>query len=41
MQLLKSEKIIFDESIKLDSAKLIEKCEIAFTTYGKLNKKKN
>ena len=27
MQLLKSEKIVLNESIKLDSGKLIQKCE--------------
>ena len=41
MQLLKSEKIVLNESIKLDSGKLIQKCEIAYATYGRLNKKKN
>ena len=38
MQLLKSEKIVLNESIKLDSGKLIQKCEIAYATYGRLNK---
>ncbi len=35
------EKIKFKDSIKLDSGKLIDQCEVAFKTYGKLNKKKS
>lgn len=35
-----TEKITLKDSIKLDSGKLINSCEIAFKTYGKLNKDK-
>ncbi len=35
------EKIVLKESLKLDSGSNLVNCEIAFKTYGKLNKKKN
>ncbi len=35
------EKIVLKESLKLDSGSNLANCEIAFKTYGKLNKKKN
>ena len=40
-QSLEKQKLILRESIKLDSGKLIDSCEVAFKTYGKLNKDKS
>ena len=37
---IESEILKFQKTIKLDSGKKIESCEIAFKTYGKLNKEK-
>jgi homoserine O-acetyltransferase len=36
----KIQKIKYDESFRLKSGKFIDSCEIAFETYGKLNKNK-
>ena len=38
---LEKEKLNLRESIRLDSGKLIDSCEVAFKTYGKLNKNKS
>ena len=38
---LEKEKLNLRESIRLDSGKLIDSCEVAFKTYGKLNKYKS
>ena len=35
------DKLQIKNSIKLDSGKYIDSCEVAFKTYGTLNKKKN
>ena len=37
---IESEILKFQKTVKLDSGKKIESCEIAFKTYGKLNKEK-
>ena len=37
----KINKIIFEDDLKLDSGLSLQKCEIAFETYGKLNKNKS
>ena len=37
----KINKIIFEDDLKLDSGLSLQKCEIAFETYGKLNKDKS
>ena len=35
------EKLKIKESIKLDSGKYIDSCEVAYKTYGQLNKNKS
>ena len=37
---LKIEKITLKENLKLDCGKILRNCEVAFKTYGKLNKTK-
>ena len=41
MKNFESKKIVLKESIKLDSGKLLQKCELAYMTYGRLNKNKS
>ena len=38
---ISSKKIIIKELVRLDCGEYLEECQIAFETYGKLNKKKN
>ena len=35
------DKLKIKKSIKLDSGEYIDSCEVAYKTYGSLNKKKN